>query len=91
MHTQYDIETSIPTFFLITKVRVHDSKVMDDIPYEENSSYIFEGIRLHNIESVEAYSVVRRKKNNDFRPIKWARHFPLCSDILSNATDYMYG
>lgn len=49
MHTQYDIETSIPTFFLITKVRVHDSKVMDDIPYEENSSYIFEGIRLHNI------------------------------------------
>ena len=37
VHTLYDIETSIPTFFHITEARVHDMNAMDEIPYEENS------------------------------------------------------
>ena len=68
VHTLYDIETSIPTFFHITEARVHDMNAMDEIPYEENSFYIFDRgyndfKRLHNIESIGAYFVVRGKKN----------------------------
>ena len=42
VHTLYDIETRVPTFFHITPARVHDMKAMDAIPYEENSFYIFD-------------------------------------------------
>ena len=96
VHTLYDIETQIPTFFHITPARVHDTKAMDVIPYEENSFYIFDRgyndfKRLHNIESVGAYFVIRGKKNNDFRPVKWTRRFPLGSGILSDAVGYMDG
>ena len=42
VHTLYDIETSIPTFFHITEARVHDMNAMDEIPYEESSFYIFD-------------------------------------------------
>lgn len=96
VHTLYDIETSIPTFFHITEARVHDMRAMDVIPYEENSFYIFDRgyndfKRLYNIESIGAYFVVRGKKNNDLKPVKWARRFPPESGILSDATGYMEG
>lgn len=42
MHTLYDLETQIPTFFHITPTKVRDTKAMDVIPYEENSFYIFD-------------------------------------------------
>ena len=66
MHTPYDLETQIPTFFHITPARVHDTKAMDVIPYEENSFYIFDRgyndfKRLHNIESIGAYFVIRER------------------------------
>ena len=65
---------------------------MDEIPYEENSFYIFDRgyndfKRLHNIESF----VVRGKKNNDFRPTKWTRRFQPESGILSDAVGCMDG
>ena len=96
VHTLYDIETSIPTFFHITEARVNDMRAMDAIPYEENSFYIFDRgyndfKRLYAIESIGAYFVVRGKKNNDFRPMKWKRRFPLGSGILSDAIGYMDG
>ena len=34
VHTLYDVETQIPTFFHITTASVHDSKAMIEIPYE---------------------------------------------------------
>lgn len=96
VHTLYDIETQIPSFFHITPAKVHDTKAMDAIPYEENSFYIFDRgyndfQRLHNIESIGAYFVVRGKKNNDFRPMKWKRRFPPGSNILSDDIGYMDG
>lgn len=96
VHTLYDIETSIPTFFHITEARVNDMKAMDAIPYEENSFYIFDRgyndfKRLYAIEAIGAYFVVRGKKNNDFRPMKWKRRFPPGSGILSDAIGYMDG
>ena len=59
IHTLYDIETQIPTFFHITPARLHDTKAMDAIPYEENSFYIFDRAyndfgRLFTINSVGA-------------------------------------
>lgn len=35
--------------------------------------------------------MVRGKKNNDFRPLKWRRCFPPGSGILSDAIGYMDG
>lgn len=94
IHTLYDIETQIPTFFHITPARLHDTKAMDAIPYEENSFYIFDRAyndfgRLFTINSVGAYFVVRGKKNNDFRPMRWKRRLP--SGVLSDAIGYMDG
>ena len=96
IHTLFDVETSIPTFFHITEARVHDINAMDVIPYEKSSFYIFDRgyndfKRLYAIESIGAYFVVRGKKNNDFKPMKWKRRFPPDSGILSDAIGYMDG
>ena len=94
LHTLYDIETQIPTFFHITPARNHDTRAMDAIPYEENSFYIFDRAyndfgRLFTINGVGAYFVVRGKKNNDFKPMRWKRRLP--ADVLSDAIGYMAG
>ena len=94
IHTLYDVETRIPTFFHITPARQHDTKAMDAIPYEENSFYIFDRAyndfgRLFTINGVGAYFVVRGRKNNDFRPMRWKRRLP--AGVLSDAIGYMDG
>lgn len=96
IYTLCDLETQIPTFFHITPAKVYDTKAMDVIPYEENSFYIYDRgyndfKRLHNIESIGAYFVIRGKTNNDFRPMKWKRRFPPESGIQSDAIGYMDG
>ena len=96
MHTLYDLEIQIPTFFHITPARVHDTKAMDVIPYEENSFYIFDRVyndfkRLNNIQSIGAYFAIWGKTNNDFKPMKWKRRFPPESGILSDAVSYIAG
>ena len=47
--------------------------------------------RLYRINVIGAYFVVRGKKNNDFKPMKWTRRFPPGSGILSDAIGYMNG
>ena len=94
IHTLYDVVTQIPTFFHITPARAHDTKAMDVIPYEENSFYIFDRAyndfgRLFTINGVGAYFVLRGRKNNDFRPMKWKRRMP--TGVLSDAIGYMDG
>ena len=42
VHTLYDVEIQIPTFFHITTASTHDSKAMSEIPYEIGSYYIFD-------------------------------------------------
>ncbi len=66
IHTLYDVTTDIPSFVIITDASVHDSKVMDQIPYESDSFYIFDRAymateHLFQIEMSEAYFVVREK------------------------------
>ena len=94
VHTLYDLETSIPTFFHITEARVNDMNAMDVIPYEEDSFYIFDRgyndfERLFRVNVIGAYFIVRGKKNNDIKPMKWTRRFPPGSGIRSDATGYM--
>lgn len=84
MHTLYDIETQIPTFFHITTASVHDSKVIDEIPYEIGAYYIFDRGYNHfkslfRIETIGSYFVVRTKSNLQFKAKCWKRRLP---DIL---------
>ena len=42
LHELYDVKTEIPAFSIVTDASLHDSKVMDQIPYEKDSFYIFD-------------------------------------------------
>ena len=42
LHELYDVKTDIPTFSVITDASAHDSQVMELIPYEKESFYIFD-------------------------------------------------
>ena len=66
MHTLYDVKTGVPAFVVITGADVHDSKVMDQIPYEADSFYVFDRAymdtkQLNIILLAKAYFVVREK------------------------------
>lgn len=81
VRTLLDVETQIPAFFHITTASVHDSKAMDVIPYEQGSYYIFDRgyndfKRLYKINCIEAYFVVRAKKNLQYKAVKWKRRLP---------------
>lgn len=95
VHTLYDVETQIPAFFHITETSVHDSKVMNEIPYESGSYYIFDRAynnfkMLYRIHQIGAYFVVRAKKNLQHKPIKWKRRMPknVLSDMAIGVTGF---
>src|SRR5690606_41371219 len=52
VHTLYDVETQIQTFFHITEAAVHDSEAMKEIPYESGLYYIFDRV-YNNFRSEE--------------------------------------
>lgn len=94
VHTLYDVETQIPAFFHITNASVHDSKAMSKIPYETGSYYIFD--RAYNnfkalckIRQIDAYFVVRAKKNLQYKVVKWKRRLP--KNVLSDTTIELTG
>ena len=94
VHTLYDVETQIPTFFHITTASVHDSKAMSVIPYEQDSYYVFDRAynnfkELFRIEQIGAWFVVRAKKNLQYRIVKWKRRLP--KNVLSDATIELTG
>jgi len=67
IHTLFDVETSIPTFFHITEAGVHDMNAMDVIPYEKSLFYIFDhgynGFkRQYAIESTVPISLSEARK-----------------------------
>lgn len=88
VHTLYDVETQMPTLFHITEASVHDSKTMNEIPYESGSYYIFDRAynsfkMLFQIHQIKAYYVLRAKKNLKYKIIKWKRRLP--KNVLSDA------
>lgn len=94
IHVLYDVETQIPAFFHITEASVHDSRAMKEIPYEAGSYYIFDRAynnfrMLYRIHQIEAFFVVRAKKNLQYKPIKWKRRLP--GNVLSDMTIELTG
>ena len=94
VHTLYDVETHIPTFFHITEAAVHDSKAMKEIPYQSDSYYIFDRAynnfkALFKIHQIEAFFVIKAKKNIQYKPIKWKRRLP--KNVLSDMTIELTG
>ena len=76
VHFLYDLETSVPAFFHITKASVHDSKVMREIPYETGSYYVFDRgynafKELFKIHKRDSFFIVRAKKNLQYKCIRW--------------------
>ena len=66
MHTLFDVATQIPAFIHITEARVHDSKAMDEIPYEPNAYYIFDRgyfdlAKLYHINIIKSNFVIRQR------------------------------
>ena len=94
VHTLYDVETQIPAFFHITEAAVHDSKAMKEIPYESGSYYIFDRAynnfkMLYKVHQIEAYFVIRAKRNLQYKSIKWKRRLP--KNVLSDVTIELIG
>ena len=66
LHELYDVKADIPAFSVITDAAWHDSKVMDQIPYEKDNFYIFDRAymvtkMLYLVEAKDAFFVVREK------------------------------
>jgi hypothetical protein len=75
IHTLYEITTQIPAFVHITDAKIHDSKIMDLIPYESGAYYIFDRgylncKRLYKITQLNSYYVIRSKKGLQFKCLK---------------------
>ena len=75
LHELYDIRADIPAFSVITDASLHDSKVMDRIPYEKDSFYIFDRAymvtkMLYLIETKKAFFVVREKHKMLFEVVQ---------------------
>lgn len=67
---------------------------MKEIPYESDSYYIFDRAYnnfriLYRIHRIEAFFVVRAKKNLQYKPIKWKRRLP--ENVLSDMTIELTG
>ena len=95
MHTLYDVETQIPAYVHITPAAVYDSKVMPEIPYEKDAHYIFDRgyndfANLYKINLIDAFFVVRAKRNVKFKAKKWKRRLQgnIVSDAVGNFTVY---
>nr|CRY96170.1 hypothetical protein [uncultured prokaryote] len=91
MHTLYDVEAQVPAFVHITEAKVHDSKAMPEIPYENGAHYIFDrGYNdfgnLYTINRIGAFFVVRAKTNVRFKPETWKRRLP--ANVISDSVCY---
>lgn len=57
LHTLYDIKAQIPTFNIITDQLVGDSCMMDKIPYEPDSFYIFDKAYVSTLQLYKIHLV----------------------------------
>lgn len=74
IHTQLDLKGNIPSFFLITKAKVHDVNFLDQLEFEREAIYImdrgyFDFERLHVIHEQGSYFVIRSKESLSFQRI----------------------
>ena len=74
IHTQLDLKGNIPSFFLITKAKVHDINFLDNISFEKDAIYIMDRgyldfKRLHLINQQRAFFIVRSKDSLSFKRV----------------------
>lgn len=84
IHTQLDLRGNIPSFFLITKAKMHDVNFLDILEFETGAIYImdrgyFDFERLYKIHLQKAFFIIRAKSS-----ISWER-------IYSRAVDHSTG
>ena len=89
MHTLYDVVTDVPAFVVITDACIHDSKVMDKIPYECGSFYVFDRAYMATeylwlIELAKAFFVVREKHKMKCKVIENKQDINTESGILAD-------
>lgn len=68
MHTLLDLQGSIPAFIVVTTGKVHDVKVLDDVPLEADSIVTMDKAyidfkRLYTLHQKGVFFVVRAKDN----------------------------
>lgn len=74
IHTQLDLKGNIPSFFFITKAKMHDVNFLDRLEFERGAIYImdrgyFDFERLHTIHEQRAYFIIRAKESLSFQRI----------------------
>ena len=89
MHTLYEIQTDIPAFIHITEAKVHDQRAMDEIPYEQGAYYVFDRgyfdlKRLHHINEIEAYFVIRQRGNLQYEVVSESDTMHNADGVLSD-------
>ncbi len=72
MHTLIDLRGSIPTFVAVTTGKVHDVKMLDEMPVSEDAVYTMDRgyidfARLYAIHKQGAFFVIRAKDNLKFK------------------------
>ena len=75
LHTLMDLQGSIPTFVRISDGKLHDVKVLDELPPEPGAIYVMDRayidfFRLSRLHSAGAFFVVRAKSN-----LLWRRRY----------------
>ena len=91
LHELYDVKTDIPSFSVITDASVHDSQVMELIPYERGSFCIFDRAymatkKLFLIEEAGAYFVVREKHKMSYEVVEDKGYNNPSSGIMADQT-----
>ena len=75
LHTLLDLQGSIPTFIRISEGKLHDVRVLDELPIEPGAMYVMDRayidfLRLFRLQSTGACFVVRAKSN-----LLWRRRY----------------
>lgn len=89
LHTLYDVQSDIPLFNIITNANVHDSQVMDSIPYNRGDYYIFDrgymdAMQLNTINTIGGFFVVREKHKMKYKVVKDFNHNTPETGIMSD-------
>lgn len=74
IHTQLDLRGNIPSFFHITKAKIHDVNFLDMLEFEAGAIYImdrgyFDFARLYQIHLQKAFFIIRAKDSLSFTKI----------------------
>lgn len=72
MHTLLDLRGNIPSVIIVTTGKVHDVRILDQLPIESGAIYILDRgyidfTRLHAIHQAAAFFVTRAKNNFRFQ------------------------